>query len=140
MLANVNRDSTLADVVLAVHFAFVLFVIGGFFVIWIGHARHWSFVRNFGFRITHLVAMGVVALQVIANMPCPLTILEQMLRERAGQPVYEESCIEHWIGRFLFYDLDDWVFIVTYIGFFLLIALTFWKVPPRRPHWFSPSR
>ena len=140
MLTNINRDSVLADVVLAIHFAFVIFVIGGFVVIWIGRSCHWSFVHNFWFRIAHLLAMGFVALQVIANVSCPLTILEQRLRERAGQPVYEESCIEHWLGRILFYDFDAWVFIVTYIGFFLLIVLTFWKVPPRRPNWFSASR
>ena len=140
MLTNINRDSVLADVVLAIHFAFVLFVIGGFVVIWIGRARHWSFVHNFWFRVGHLLAMGFVALQVIANVSCPLTILEQKLRERAGQPVYEESCIEHWVGRVMFYDFASWVFIVAYIGFFLLIALTFWKVPPRRPGWFSASR
>ena len=140
MLANVSRDSVLADLVLAIHFAFVIFVIGGFAVIWIGHARHWSFVHNFWFRVGHLLAMGFVALQVIANVSCPLTILEQKLRERAGQPVYEESCIEHWVGRVMFYDFASWVFIVAYIGFFLLIALTFWKVPPRRPGWFSASR
>ena len=128
-----NRYSALADLVLAIHFAFVIFVIGGFLLIWIGYARQWSFVRNFGFRITHALAMGFVALQVIVNMSCPLTVLEQALRHRAGQPLYAESCIEHWIGRVLFYEFEPWVFFAAYIAFFLVIVLTFWKVPPRWP-------
>ena len=137
MLAMLNRYSVLADLVLAVHFSFVVFNVGGFVIIWIGHFRRWSFVRSFGFRIAHLLAMGLVAVQVIADMPCPLTTLESALRERAGQPMYEGSCFEHWLGRMLFYDLDEWIFTLAYIGFFALIVLTFWKVPPRWPKWLS---
>jgi hypothetical protein len=139
MPATTQLYSVLADVVLAIHFAFVVFVIGGFVVIWIGRALRWSFVRSLGFRITHLLAMGFVALQVVFGVSCPLTTLERALRDRAALPTYEGSCIEHWLGRILFYDLHDWVFTVTYIGFFLLIALTFWKVPPRRPKWLTRS-
>lgn len=128
-----NRYTLLADLVLAIHFAFVVFVIGSFLVIWIGRVCGWSFVRNFTFRITHLLAMGFVALQVIIGMHCPLTVLERGLRERAGQVMYEGSFIEHWIGRILFYDLSGWVFAVAYLSFFALIVLTFWKVPPRWP-------
>ena len=140
MEANTDLNTVLADVVLVVHFAFVVFVIGGFAVIWIGRACRWSFVRNFGFRLVHALAMGFVAFQVIADIPCPLTTLERSLRERAGQQMYEGSCIEHWLGRILFYDLDEWVFAVAYLSFFALIVLTFWKVPPRWPKRFSRTQ
>jgi hypothetical protein len=136
MLAKENLYTALADLVLVVHFAFVAFIIGGFVVIWIGHFRRWPFVRNFGLRVGHLLAMGFVALQVIADMPCPLTTLERVLRERTGESMYQGSCVEYWLGRILFYDLSNWVFTVTYIGFFALIVLTFWKVPPRWPKQF----
>jgi hypothetical protein len=135
---NVNFYAVLADLILTIHFAFVAFNLGSFVVIWIGHFRHWSFVRNFGFRISHLLAMGFVAFQTLAGMACPLTTWENALRGRAGEALrYEESCIEHWLGRVLFYDVNDWVFTLIYTGFFALIVLTFWKVPPRWPKRFS---
>jgi len=44
----------LADIVLVVHFAFVLFVVGGLVLIWIGVVLRWAWVRNFWFRVAHL--------------------------------------------------------------------------------------
>ena len=37
----------LADVVLVLHFAYVLFVVGGLVAIWLGCALGWRWVRNF---------------------------------------------------------------------------------------------
>jgi len=48
----------LADVVLVVHFAFVLFVVGGLALIWIGGAAGWQWVRGFWFRAAHLAAIA----------------------------------------------------------------------------------
>lgn len=138
MITIENFYNVLADLILVIHFAFVAFIIGGFVVIWIGYFRRWSFVRNLGFRVVHLLAMGFVALQTLAGMACPLTAWENALRGRAGAALrYEESCIEHWLGRILFYDVSEWMFTVIYVGFFALIVLTFWKVPPRWPKQFS---
>jgi hypothetical protein len=137
-LENRNLYLLLADLVLIVHFALVLFNIGGFLFIWIGHFLHWRSVRNFAFRMTHLLAMGFIAWQAVAQLTCPLTTWENQLRTRAGQAApYTESFIEHWLGRILFYDLNQSAFTILYIAFFALIVVTFWKVPPRWPQKFS---
>ena len=44
----------LADTILIFHFLFVIFVVGGLPVIWIGEWIGLEFVRNIWFRIIHL--------------------------------------------------------------------------------------
>lgn len=140
-LENRNLYLLLADLVLIIHFALVLFNMGGFVFIWIGHFLGLRSVRNFAFRMTHLLAMAVIASQTVAQITCPLTTWENQLRTRAGQGApYPESFIEHWLGRILFYDISESVFTIVYIGFFALIVVTFWKVPPRWPQQFSRKR
>ena len=116
----------LADIVLAVHFAFVLFVVGGFALIWIGVGAGWAWVRNFWFRMVHLAAIVFVAAEAIAGIWCPLTIWEAELRgTRAGK-----SFIAEWIHRLLFYDFPPWIFTAAYVSFALVVALTLWLIPP----------
>jgi len=55
--------SLLADTILVIHFAFVVFVVSGFVLILLGLFAHWSWIYNRIFRVTHLVAIGVVVLQ-----------------------------------------------------------------------------
>lgn len=50
-------QSFLADLVLLLHFAFVLFIVGGAALIWTGAGLGWRWVRNFWFRTAHLAAM-----------------------------------------------------------------------------------
>ena len=121
-------SAILADVILVVHFAFVLFVVGGLGVIWVGACLGWSWVRNFWFRVAHLCAIVYVAGEAIAGIWCPLTTWEAELRGLSA----EKSFIAHWIHRLLFYDFPTWVFTTAYIAFALLVAITFWRVPPAR--------
>ncbi|MBI3851346.1 MAG: DUF2784 domain-containing protein [Verrucomicrobia bacterium] len=124
----------LADLVLVVHAAFVAFVIIGLLLIWIGWLRHWVFVRNFWFRVTHLVAIGVVVAESVAGFVCPLTTWEDRWRLLAGgEERYQGSFIQHWLHRVMFFDLSENVFTIIYLAFFLAVALGLWLVPPRWP-------
>ena len=121
----------LADLVLIVHFTFVAFVVIGLLLIWIGWFRRWKFVRNFWFRLGHLAAISVVAAESVAGMVCPLTTWEDRLRLLAGgQQRYAESFVQHWLHRVMFFDLGERVFTVSYLVFFLAVALSLWLVPP----------
>lgn len=135
-----NWYALLADVILAIHFTFVAFVIGGVVVIWIGYFARRSFVHNFRFRLLHLAAMGFVLLEALVGMVCPLTTWENQLRVRGGASAYQESFMQHWIGRILFYNLSETTFTILYAAFFLLIVLTYWIIPPRRSQSATPSR
>ncbi|MCX7824813.1 MAG: DUF2784 domain-containing protein [Verrucomicrobiae bacterium] len=126
-----------ADAVLMVHFAFVAFVVLGLVLIWIGHFRRWSFVRNFWFRIAHLLAIGIVAGESLLDIVCPLTTWEAQLRLLAGGGQrYEGSFIQHWVHRIMFYEASETTFAVIYVLFFLAVLASLWWVKPRWP--FTP--
>jgi hypothetical protein len=82
----------MADLVVVVHFAFVLFVVlGGLLVLrwpWLAYA--------------HLPAAAWGALIEFAGWICPLTPLEQSLRQKAGGQVYSGSFIEHYLLPLLY--------------------------------------
>ena len=47
----------LADAVLVLHFAIVLFIVGGLLLIVVGNLRHWRWVNARWFRFAHVAAM-----------------------------------------------------------------------------------
>ena len=122
----------LADLVLVVHAVFVVFVVVGLVLIWVGRFRGWAFVRNFWFRTAHLAAIGVVAAESLSDFVCPLTTWENQLRLLAGgQQRYAGSFIQHWLHQIIFFDLDERVFTLAYLTFLLAVALSLWLIPPR---------
>lgn len=118
----------LADVILAVHFLFVLFVVGSLPLIWVGAWRGWDFVRNHRFRFAHLGAILFVVGESLLGMVCPLTAWEDELRQTEGRG----SFIQRWLHYILFYDFSEGVLTIVYVLFALLVAATFKLVPPRR--------
>lgn len=121
----------LADAVLLLHFGIVIFVVLGLPVIHLGNRVGWSWVNLLWWRLAHLAAIGVVVVQAWLGKFCPLTVLESSLREQAGQLRYEQSFVEHWLQRVLYYEAPMWVFAMAYTGFALLVALAWWRYPPR---------
>lgn len=122
----------LADVVLAVHVAVVLFVVGGLVMVWVGQARGWHWVHRRWFRGLHLAAIGVVVAESWLGLTCPLTTLETALRHAAGGSGYAQSFVAHWLQRLLFYDAPAWVFTLAYTVFGAAVLATWWRWPPRR--------
>lgn len=121
-------EGLLADFILIVHFAFVLFIVGGLAAIWAGAALGWRWVRDFRFRIAHLAAIVFVAGEALAGVWCPLTVWEDALRGTAQ----EKSFIARWIHRLMYYDFPEWVFTAAYVLFALVVAASWWLVRPRR--------
>lgn len=119
-----------ADLILIVHLAFVLFIVGGLASIWIGAACGWGWVRNFWFRISHLAAILFVAAEAMLGIWCPLTLWEDALR---GSSHGEMGFVSRWIHRLLYYSFPEWVFTVAYLVFALMVAATWWLVRPG-PH------
>lgn len=121
----------LADAILVVHVGIVAFVVLGALAIPLGAWRGWRWVRAFRWRVAHLVLMGVIALQAWLGALCPLTIWEQALRERAGEAVYAETFIEHWLSELIFFDAPWWIFVVAYTAFAAFVLLLWTWVPPQ---------
>ncbi len=121
-----------ADALLALHTLFVAFVVLGLVAVYVGYRFSWAWVRNFWFRITHLLAIGFVVLESWVGVICPLTRWEMALRMRAGDETYSGSFIQHWLHAILYYDAPGWVFVVAYTSFGLLVLVSWFKVPPKR--------
>jgi hypothetical protein len=117
----------LADAVLAVHCAIVIFITAGLPLIWIGAALSWSWVRIRGLRALHLAAIGLVALESLAGIACPLTVWEAVLRLQ--QPA--GGFIQQWVARAMYYHFPAWVFTLAYTLFAAAVAATWRLVPPR---------
>ncbi len=131
----------LADIIVAFHFCYVAFTIGGELLILLGGLLRWGWVRNLPFRIVHLCSVVLVAVEASAGATCPLTAWEYQLRVLAGQSVEAQlSFIARLVRSIIFYDLPGWVFLVTYIAFAALVGLTLLFVRPRRGHPSIPTR
>ncbi len=77
----------LADIVLAIHFLFILYVVLGALLVlkW-----HWTV-------FIHIPAAFWGALIMFMGWICPLTPLENRFRRLAGGEGYSDSFIEHYI-------------------------------------------
>ena len=124
----------LADIILLLHLLFVAFVILGLVLIVAGTMLRWPLVKNFWFRIGHLLAIVVVVLQAWADRFCPLTIWESNLREAAGGVAYSGTFVQHWVHKLIYYDIPLEVFALIYTVFGLLVLAAWIVNPPKLPH------
>lgn len=122
-----------ADGIVLLHMAYVLFVVLGLPVIWIGIFFRAGWVRNIWFRCGHLAMILIVVGESWAGITCPLTTWEQQLRDQAGQQSYQGSFIANCVHDWLFYDAPPWVFTVAYTTFGLLVLTSFIIAPPSWP-------
>jgi hypothetical protein len=81
-----------ADLVVLVHLLFIGFVVGGVFLTWRWPAIIW----------THIPAVGYGALVEFVGFTCPLTLLENGLRQRAGEAGYSDGFISHYLVKVIY--------------------------------------
>ena len=127
-----STSQALADAVLVVHVAVVLFVVGGLVVIVADGLRGGRIARSMTFRLAHLAAIAFVVAQAWLGAVCPLTTLENWLRAQAHGPTYAGSFIEHWLQRLIFYQGPSWAFTVAYSVFGAAVVAAWWFFPPER--------
>jgi Protein of Unknown function (DUF2784) len=81
-----------ADVVVVMHLLFIAFVAGGAFLAWRWPLIIWG----------HVPAVMYGALIEFAGFTCPLTLLENDLRRRAGAAGYSGGFIDHYLIRVIY--------------------------------------
>ncbi|HBO45805.1 MAG TPA: DUF2784 domain-containing protein [Planctomycetaceae bacterium] len=123
----------LADLIVVIHAGYVGFVVLGVPAILFGAWRGYGWARNFWFRGVHLLMIGVVALESIFGILCPLTEWEDQLRASAGQDVEEGSFIGRWTHELIFVDLSPGVLTACYCLFAAVVIGLLFLIPPRRP-------
>lgn len=122
-------DRLAADAVVALHLAFVAFAcLGGLFA--------W---RRLRYAWVHLPALAWAAWIELTGTICPLTPLENALRQRAGDAGYAGGFVEHYLLPVL-YPAGLTPQIQSWIGLGLLglnvaiywVALARWRARRRR--------
>ena len=123
----------LADLVVALHVGYVAYVVLGQLAIVVAGAFRRQWGRNPLFRYTHLLFMGIVALEAVMGWRCPLTIWEEQLRALAGQAAAGESFVGRLMHDVLFIDGMPKVFFTTlYVAMFVVVLQALAMYPPRR--------
>jgi len=115
----------LADGVLVFHLAFVLFVmLGGLLVL------RWKWIAWL-----HVPAVLWGIYIELSGRICPLTPLENSLREAAGQAGYSGGFIDHYITALIYPDgLSRGIQMVLAATVFLVNGLVYWRLFTRRTH------
>jgi hypothetical protein len=113
----------LADLVLLVHLAFVAFVVIGGLVVLRWPRLAWA----------HVPAVIWGVLIEYAGWVCPLTPLENRLRQAGGEAGYSGGFVEHYVIPVLYpADLTRTLQVALGTLALLLNALVYWQLARRR--------
>ena len=115
-----------SEIVLLFHFCIFLFIILSFFLIPFGYYQKWEWVKNKYYRLIHLVLMGIIFIETILGFMCPLTILENFLRNN----IEINNKITQIIHQIMYWNLPTYQFIILYLlSLLYLIFLWFFFKP-----------
>ncbi len=122
----------LADMIVVMHFFWILFMLSGF-VLTVRGFFHAGFFDRWLFRMLHLLGILYVGLLTLLREHCPLTILENVLRQKYDPGTrYSGSFIVHYIGRVVYPDVDPAVIIIPTIIIALFTLTVFILRPPAK--------
>jgi hypothetical protein len=133
--ANSAIHPIVADLLLAVHFLWALWMVMGVALALAGFRwpRLWTWRA---FRIAHLIGLlGTASVPIWANGICPLTTWEWDLRSGTGSGAIAaaEPCLRHWMRQILFLDVSPLVLsVITALGAAATLAV-FVRHLPRQP-------
>jgi uncharacterized membrane protein YedE/YeeE len=128
-----------ADLVVVVHLLFICFVVGGAFLTWRWPRVVWA----------HIPAVIYGALVEFAGLTCPLTVLENDLRQRAGGAGYTGGFIDHYLIKVIYppgltrgmqIGLGVLVLLVAIIGYWGFLRRRGWIRGRREPWRIVPDR
>jgi hypothetical protein len=128
-----------ADALVAIHLAYVGYVVLGQLAIIVAAPLKRQWARNPWFRFSHLLAIAIVGYEEVRGIRCPLTVWEEQLRALAGQPF---GGSETFMGR-IFHDLlffentPQVAFTVMHLAMLVLVVQGLIMYPPR---WFRVGR
>ena len=127
---------TSADLVVMIHLLFICFIVGGVFLTWRRESRGPWIIW------VHIPAVVYGALIEFAGFSCPLTVLENDLRVRAGEAGYSGGFIEHYLVRMIYppgltrgmqIGLGLFVLLVALLGYWGFLRRRDWRRAWRRP-------
>ncbi|MBI3995757.1 MAG: DUF2784 domain-containing protein [Nitrospirae bacterium] len=111
-----------ADIVVAVHLGWILFLIGGAFI---GRRVRWV-------KWTHLAALGYSVLLQAFSWTCPLTYLELWLWNRTPAGSYTGSFIAHYLEKLIYMEIPRGLLLVLTGIVIGISAVIYCKTMPPR--------
>ena len=97
---------TLADIMVVMHFVWVLFMLTGFILTLCGFFWR-GFFDKWLFRTIHAGGILFVSILAVLGKYCPLTLWENSLRAKYDPSlVYAGSCIIHYVQKFLYPEIN----------------------------------
>ena len=122
----------LADLIVVVHFAWILFMLAGFILTLCG--LFWrEFFDWWLFRILHLCGIIYVGLLAALRQYCPLTILENTLRQKYNPELtYPGSFIVHYIEKLVYPDINLLIILIPTVIIAVFTIVVFVIKPPEK--------
>lgn len=117
-----------ANVIVAIHLGYMLYVVVGMAVILLGILLGWQWIRNPWFRMSHMAMILIVAFEAMIDFECPLTTWEHALRGGDGE---SETFIGSCLRFIMFPDVPEQYLSMIYYLFTLVVVASFLAAPPR---------
>src|SRR3989338_4190805 len=114
----------LADIIVLMHFAWILFMLWGFILTLWGFF-HKEFFEKWLFRTVNLFGIAYVSLLAIMGRYCPLTIWENALRAKYDSGLtYPGSFMIYYFEKFVYPDVNPLIIQIptTFIAVFTVVV------------------
>lgn len=122
----------LADLIVVIHFIWILFMVGGFILTLRGFFRK-EFFDWWLFRTIHLCGIIYVGLLGALRQYCPLTILEHILRTHYNPGlIYPGSFIIYYIEKLVYPEVNPLMILIPTILIAIFTVIVFIARPPAK--------
>ena len=133
----------LADLVVIIHFAWIVFVLWGFiltvyssisvYFFSAGKDRAKAFFDRWIFRTVHVAGIVYVAVLTVLGKICPLTTLENILRRQYNPELtYPGSFVMHYIQKLIYPEANFLIFVVPTMIIAIFSIVMFVIRPPAK--------
>ena len=133
----------LADLVVLIHFGWILFMLWGFilticgsvcvYVLPAAKGKGIKFFDRWIFRTVHLAGIVYVAILTVQGKYCPLTILENDLRGKYdAELAYPGSFVVHYVEKIVYPEANFLVFVIPTTIIAVFTVLMFMIRPPAK--------
>jgi hypothetical protein len=123
----------LADALVALHLVWILFMLAGFVLVLWGVLFKRSLLNWFWFRTFHLIGIIYVAALSIQEKLCPLTVWENLLRNKAEPTAaYSGSFIIHYIEKLVYPEIDPVLLQAATLFLGVISVLAYLLFPPHK--------
>jgi len=121
-----------ADLIVVIHFLWILFMLFGFFLTLKGFFNP-KFFDRWLFRTLHLCGIAYVGLLALLREYCPLTVLENSLRAKYNpELVYPGSFMIHYIEKLVYPDINQLIILIPTIAIAVFVIIIYIIKPPAK--------